>query len=66
VELILYGEPSRGCDGDRGWVSIPNADTGMDAQDARWGWLVPSALTVTMPGQAIGVWSGVHQVVLAV
>jgi len=37
AELILYGELSQGCDGDQGWVSIPNADTGMDTQDAGWG-----------------------------
>ena len=33
AELILYGVPSWGRDGDRGQVSILNVDTGIDAQD---------------------------------
>src|SRR5882724_9558271 len=37
MELLLYGEQSLGYDGDRGWVLIQSADTGMDAQGARWG-----------------------------
>ena len=35
-QLLLYGELSRGCDGDRGQVSIPDADMGTDAQDTGW------------------------------
>ena len=35
--LLLYGELSRGYDGDRGQVLIPDADMGTDAQGTRWG-----------------------------
>jgi len=35
--LLLYGEPSRGYDGDQGRVLIPDADMGTDAQGAGWG-----------------------------
>jgi len=37
MELLLYGEQSRGYDGDQGQVLIQNTDTGLDAQGAGWG-----------------------------
>jgi len=41
---ITIWRTESGCDGDQGRVSIPDADTGTDAQDVRWGIVSPKCL----------------------